>query len=107
MTNTGNDLSRGVDVQSLHWELLFMVTHHAQKPVRVEMDSPDVTVFTARHHHVVGDGDDTVDSVRMTRELVAVQSVLVLTGKIMISVRSVVSGNIKTLQSDEPRDYWR
>ena len=72
MTNTGNDLSRGVDVQSLHWELLFMVSHHTEKPVRVEMDSPDVAVFTASHHHVVGDRNDTVDSIRMSRELVAV-----------------------------------
>ena len=84
MTNTGNDLSRCVDIQSLHGELLFMMTHHAKKPVRVEMDSPDVTVFTASHYHVVGDGNDTVDSIRMSRELVAVQSVLVLAGKFMI-----------------------
>ena len=72
MTNAGNDLSRGVDVQSLHWELLFMVTHHAEKPVRVEMDSPDISVFTASHHHVVGDGNDAVDTIRMPGELVAV-----------------------------------
>ena len=58
-----------------------MVTHHAEKPVRVEMDSPDVAVFTASHHHVVGDRNDTVDSIRMSGELVAVQTILVLAGK--------------------------
>ena len=45
------------------------------------MDSPDISVFTASHHHVVGDGNDTVDSIRMSGELVAVQSILVLAGK--------------------------
>ena len=88
MTNTGNDLSRGVDVQPLYWELLFMMTHNAEEPVRVEMDSPDVAVFTASHHHVVGDRNDTVDSIRMSGELVAVQSVLVLAGKFRISIKS-------------------
>ena len=72
MTNTGNDLSRGVDIQPLHWELLFMVPHHTEEPVRVEMDGPDVAVFTASHHHVVSDGNDTVDTIRMSGELVAV-----------------------------------
>ena len=86
MTNAGDDLPGGVDIQSLHWELLFMVAHHTEKPVRVEMDSPDVSVFTASHHHVVGDGNDTVDTVRMSGELVAVQSVLVLAGETRISV---------------------
>ena len=86
MTNTGNDLPRGVDIQPLHRELLFMMPHHSEKPVRVEMDGPDVSVFTASHHHVVGDGNDTVDTVRMSGELVAVQSVLVLAGETRISV---------------------
>ena len=49
-----------------------MVAHHAKKPVRVEMDSPDISVFTASHHHVVGDGNDAVDTVRMPGKLVAV-----------------------------------
>ena len=72
MTNTRNDLSRGVDVQPLDRELLFMVPHHTEEPVRVEMDGPDVAVFTASHHHVVSDGNDTVDTIRMSGELVAV-----------------------------------
>ena len=72
MTNAGNDLSRGVDVQSLDRKLLFMVAHHTKKSVRVEVDSPDISVFTASHHHVVGDGNDTVDTIRMPGELVAV-----------------------------------
>ena len=43
------------------------------------MDSPDISVFTASHHHVVGDGNDTVDTIRMAGELVRVEPVLVLT----------------------------
>ena len=72
MTNTGNDLPRGVDIQPLHRELLFMMPNHTEKPVRVKMDGPDVSVFTASHHYVVGDGNDTVDTIRMPGELVTV-----------------------------------
>ena len=78
MTDTGDDLPRGVDVQPLHGELLLMVTHHAQEPVGIQVDGSNVAVLTAGHDDVVGDGDDTVDPVRVTRELVGVEAVLVL-----------------------------
>ena len=78
MTDAGNDLARSVDVQPLHGELLLMVTHHAQEPVRIQVDGSNVAVLTAGHDHVVGDGNDAVDSVRVTRELVGVEAVLVL-----------------------------
>ena len=58
-----------------------MMTDHAKKPVSVEIDTEIDAVFTASHHHVVGDRNDTVDTIRMSGELVAVQSVLVLAGK--------------------------
>ena len=69
-----------INVQLLHRELLFMMTHHPQEPVRVHVDGPDVAVLTASHHHVVGDGNDAIDTVRMARELVRMQPILVLTG---------------------------
>ena len=46
------------------------------KPVREKMDSSDVAILTPGNDDVVGDGNQTVDRVRVARELVAVQTVL-------------------------------
>ena len=46
------------------------------KPVREKMDSPDVAILTPGNDDVVSDGNQTVDRVRVARELVAVQTVL-------------------------------
>ena len=84
MTDTGNDLPRGVHVELLRRELLLVVAHHPKEPVGVQVDGPDVTVLTASHHHVVGDRNNTVDAVRVAGELVRVEPVLVLTEEIKL-----------------------
>ena len=67
------------------------MTHHAQEPVWVEVDSPDVAVLTASHHHVVRDGDDAVDPVRMSWELVRVEAVLPLAEIQRITLNTAVA----------------
>ena len=80
MADAGNHLPRSTDVHLLDRELTLVVAHHAQEPVGVEVHRPHVPVLAARHHHVVRHAQDGVHGVRVTRELVTVQPVLVLTG---------------------------
>ena len=40
------------------------------------MDSPDVAILTPGNDDVVSDGNQTVDRVRVARELIAVQTIL-------------------------------
>ena len=40
VAGTGNDLPASVDIQPLHGELLLVLSHHAQEPVRKQMHRP-------------------------------------------------------------------
>ena len=78
MTDTGHHLARAADIHPLHWQLLIMVTHNSQEPVRVEVSSSDVTILTPSDDNIVSDTDHCVDTIRVSWPLVAVQTVLVL-----------------------------
>ena len=81
MADAGNNLSRSTDIHLLNGQLTLVMTHHAQEPVGVEVHRPHVAVLAASHHHVVSDAQDRVNSVWMTRELVTVQTILILARK--------------------------
>ena len=42
------------------------------------MDNPHIPIFTPSDHHVVSDGDEGIQTVRVAGEQVRVQAVLVL-----------------------------
>jgi len=78
MADTRHNLSCGVDIQSLYRKLVLMVTNYSEKSVRVKMNSSNITILAASDDHIVSDWNQSIDTIRMSWELVRVQPILVL-----------------------------
>ena len=100
VADAGDHLARAAHVHLLDGQLALVVADHAEEAVRVEVEGADVAVLAAGHHHVVRHAQHRVDAVRVARELVTVQPVLVLAATLGVRTLSTKTLTKMSLSTD-------